>query len=96
MTYSEFQEQVNALKEILAERLQYSKNWQQVSLDIKKTFMKIKWYDNVEYFDPRGRILFKEVRIAPLNKDFIAEEIKRQRKKLKRDKKKWVDADGVG
>ena len=96
MTYDEWQYQLEELKDILTERLEYSKHWGQVSLETKKTFWRIRWYDNKEYYDPKGKILFKETRIAPLNKDFLKEEIKRQKKKLKRDRKDWIEDEDVG
>ena len=93
MTFNELNDLMNELRSILAERLQYSKNWGQVSLEIKRTFWRIKWFDNNEFHDPKGKILFKEITIAPLSRSFLKEEIKRQKKKLKKDKKDYVDED---
>ena len=97
MTYNEFNAQLKELKEILYERLQYSKHWQQVHIRIMKTFMEIKWYDTKsDWYDPKGKMFFKITRIAPLNKDYLKEEIKRQTAKLERDKKDWIEDEDVG
>ena len=98
MTYNEFDAQLSELKEVLAERLEYSKHWQQVRIRTMKTFMEIKWYNTKsDWYDPEGKVFFKITRIAPLNKDFMGEEIKRQKTKLAEDKRKYKpDVDDVG
>jgi len=92
MTLDEWKEKLNELKDILSERLKYSEHWANVHLKIKKTFLEIKWYDpkKEDIYDPRGKVIFKVTRIAPLNKSNLWEEVKRQERKLECDKQKNV------
>lgn len=89
MTITEWESKLNELEGILAERLKYNKHWGNVCLRIKKTFIEIKWYDTKlpDFYDPKGKMIFKVTRIAPLNKGTLWEEVKRQQHKLDLDRK---------
>lgn len=98
MTKNEWKDKICELRDILAERLEYSYNWGQVHLKVKKTFLEIKWYDiqSDDIWDPDGKVYFKDIRIAPLNKKNLWAEVKKQKCKLEVDKKNYVDEDDVG
>jgi len=90
MTITEWESKLNELKQVLAERLPYNKNWENVCLKIKKTYLEIRWFGSKkeDVYDPKGKMIFKSTRIAPLNKANLWEEVKRQKIKLERDKKR--------
>ena len=87
MTKDEWKEKLIELKGVLAERLKYNNNWENVHLKVKKTFLEIKWFNHKkdDIYDPKGKVYFKTVRVAPLNKKTLWKEVERQYKKLKED-----------
>jgi len=88
MTLDEWKRQMDELKRLLTQRLMYSKNWDNVQLKTKKTFLEIKWFNPKrleDFYDPDGNVIFKIIRIAPLNMANLTEEVKRQEQKLKTD-----------
>jgi len=97
MTFDEWQAKLDELKEIIAERIEYSKNWENCRIKIKRTFLEIKWFSpkRDDMYDPDGKIMFKTTRIAPLNKANLWEEVKRQKAKLEQDKKHGLVDDGL-
>ena len=85
MTFDEWSKHMDELKEVLTQRLMYNRNWENVQLRVKKTFLEIKWFNPKkleDFYDPEGKMIFKITRIAPLNLNTLKEEVSRQTKKL--------------
>ena len=75
------------LQVILAERLKYSREWNNVSMTSKGNCLEIRWYDPKTQDDPYGKEIFYSKKIAPLNSDTLLLEIKRQYDKLQHEQR---------
>jgi len=75
------------LQSILAERLKYSREWNNVSMTSKGSCLMIRWYDPKTQTGPYGKDVFYSKKMAPLNLDTLLLEIKRQNDKLKHEQK---------
>jgi hypothetical protein len=85
MTFDDLQEDLlPILHKLLAERLKYSREWNNVSIETGKRHFEIRW------FDPKtqeGRDVFSSRRVSPFNVKTLTCEIKRQFLKLQEEQK---------
>lgn len=77
------------IRYILAERLLYCEKWNNVGLTPKSRYVDITWFGSKFIDDPEGRVSFETRRVAPMTLATLKAEVKRQRNKLKKDKKNY-------